>query len=218
MVVTLFSLGGMMALAGLLGVGYGLAIEGLSFGGTTILGGSIGLTGGIVVFGLGAMIRELRRLGRQLERAAPRLRPAESDGALRAPGRGVPARQQPVAARRPADQRPGGPPPDRSPEAERQRPGGFPGLREVEPPVVEEDDLVPLSPAGVGRAPPRLPIGGQDESSLEPRFEPQVPAPTPRPSPRFESPRPEPERPKRNLFDTSWQSPSSTARLQGERR
>jgi hypothetical protein len=219
MVVTLFSVGGIMALAGLLGVGYGLAIEGLSFGNTTILGGSIGLVGGVIVIGLGATIRELRRLGRQLERAAPRPRPADADGAVRGAGRGLPARPQPAATtRRPAEQRPTVPPLERPPvEPERVRPG-LSVTRDAEPPVEDEEDLVPLSPAGLGRTSPRLPAGLQDESMLEPRFE--SPPPSPRAPSRFDIPRaPEPERPKRNLFDTSWQSPTgATSRAQPERR
>jgi hypothetical protein len=219
MVVTLFLVGGIMALAGLLGVGYGLAIEGLSFGSTTILGGSIGLAGGIIVIGLGATIRELRRLGRQLERAAPRPRPADVDGAVRGAGRGLPARPQPAATtRRSPDQRPVVPPQERAPaEPERMRPASPSSARDAEPPVVDEEDLVPLSPAGIGRTSPRLPTGLQDDGMVEPRFE---SPPSPRPPSRFDIPRaPEPERPKRNLFDTSWQSPgSASARAQPERR
>ncbi len=215
MVVFLYVLGGIASLAGLVAIVAGALID-LSFGNTLIVSGCTGIAGGLIVMGLGATVRELRQLGRLLDRPAPRaVRPADVDGTARAPGRvAMPARAQSTTpARRPPEHRPESIPPPERPalEPERLRPGGAAGPRRMaEPPVADDDDLVPLSPAGVGRGAQRPQVAGaHDEGMIEPRFEPPPPPPTP----RFESPRPqEQERPKRNLFDTTWSSAVASGR------
>jgi hypothetical protein len=215
MVVALYALGGIASLAGLLAVVAGALID-LSFGNTLIVSGCTGIVGGLIAIGQAATVRELRQLGRLLERPAQRVaRPVDADGTARAPGRvAMPARAQPTTlARRPPEHRPEPiPPPERSAlEPERLRPSSATGPRRMaEPPVVDGDDLAPLSLAGVGRGAQRPPLAGaHDEGMIEPRFE----APPPLPTPRFESPRPqEQERPKRNLFDTTWPSAAASGR------
>src|SRR5207245_11603561 len=87
------------------------------------------------------------------------------------------------------------PPDEPGPEPERPRFTNLPTGRAAggEPPVVEEGDLVPLSPAGLGRSTPRSPPGAGA-----------------RPSSRFEASRSqEPARPARNMFDPVWPSEAS---------
>jgi hypothetical protein len=142
-----------------------------------------------MIFGLGAAVRELQRVGRQLERPMQRApRPADADAPARAAGRG--ARPQAAApARRPPDQRPEPilPPDNAASEVDRQRSLLSPGTRSAgEPPVVDEGDLVPLSPAGHGRPAQR-------------------PQPATRATSRLETARaPEQPRPARNMFDPVW--------------
>jgi hypothetical protein len=53
---------------------------------------------------------------------------------------------------------------------------------------------------------------------FEPRLETPAPGGTSHPVPRFDSPRPrEPERPKRNLFDSTWSSSAASRREAPER-
>jgi hypothetical protein len=225
MAAFLFSIGVVAALAGLVTIGFGVRIyEFGPLGDALIISGAVVVVGGLIIVGLGAAVRELRRVGQLLERAGPRPgRPVETDAAIRVPARGaMPARPPPAGVpRRPAEQRP--PPipmPERpAPEPERFRPGGFPGPRgSGEPPVVDEGDLVPLSPAGLGRTMRPPPALSEDDGTLEPRFDPPAPAASPHPVPRFDSPRPqEAERPKRNLFDPTWSSPAASRREAPER-
>src|SRR5262249_27045012 len=185
-------------------------------------GGGVGIGGGLMVVGLAAAVRELDRVGRLLERPAPRpARSTDVDAATRGPGRVVvPARTQPATpARRPTEPRsePTALPERPTLEPDRVRPTGVTGTRRAaEPPIVDDAD-VPLSPLGVGRPAQRPPVASsQGDEMIEPRCEPPPPAS----SRRFESARPqdesvrpqERERPKRNLFDPTWPSAASARR------
>ena len=189
-----------MIAAGLAAIGFGVPYYEFGTGNALIISGSAGVAGGLIVFGLGAVVRELQRLGRLPERAAARPpRPVDAEGAGRAPARGaLPARPQAAGpARRPPDQRPEPilPPDQPALEPERPRFTNLPSGRATssEPPVVEEGDLVPLSPAGLGRSAPRSQLGAGARSTS-----------------RFEAPRsPEPARPARNMFDPVWPSEAS---------
>jgi hypothetical protein len=194
----LLSVGAIMIAAGLVAIGFGVPYYEFGTGNALIVSGSMGVVGGLIVFGLGAVVRELRRVGRLPERAGPRpARPVDAEGAGRAPARGALPARPPTAGtpRRPPDQRPEPIlPPDRP--ALEPDPSRFTtppaGRGAGEPPVVDEGDQVPLSPAGQGRSAPR-----------------SQPAAGTRLMPRFEAPRAEPTRPARNMFEPVWPSEAS---------
>jgi hypothetical protein len=218
MAAFLFLIGAVATVAGLVTIGFGIRIyESMPLGEALIVSGTCGAVGGFLILGVGAAVRELRRVGQLLERVGSvrPARPPDADAAVRGPARGaIPTRPQPAGApRRPAETRP--PPiplPERAPpEPERLRPSGFQGPRSpVEPPVVDEGEFVPLSPAATGRTVRPPPGLAQDDGTFEPRLETPAPGGASHPVPRFEAPRPqEPERPKRNLFDPTWSSAAS---------
>ena len=196
----LLSVGVFLIAAGLAAIGFGIPYYEFGTGNALIISGSAGVVGGLIVFGLGAVVRELRRLGRLPERAGARPpRPVDAEGAGRAPARGsLPTRPQAAGPpRRPPEQRPEPilPPDQPTLEPERPRFTNLPSGRPTgsEPPVVEEGDLVPLSPAGLGRPAPRSQPGAGARSTS-----------------RFEASRsPEPARPSRNMFDPVWPSEAS---------
>lgn len=64
-------LGGLCAAAGLLALGFGIPVKEFSIGNTMIIAGAISLGTGFLLVGLAAAVRELRRLGNQLEALAP---------------------------------------------------------------------------------------------------------------------------------------------------
>jgi hypothetical protein len=64
-----------LLLIGLVAVGFGIPVKEFSFGNTLILVGAVAACTGILVLGLGAVIRELRNIARQLG-ATAELRPA----------------------------------------------------------------------------------------------------------------------------------------------
>ena len=193
----LLSVGVVLIAAGLAAIGFGVPYNEFGTGNALIMSGTTGVVGGLIVFALGAVVRELRRLGRLPERAGPRpVRSADAEGVGRASGRGAPPPRLQTGSppRRPPEQRPEPIlPPDRSAlEPDRPRVPNMPAGRGAggEPPVVEEGELVPLSPAGVGR----------------PTQKSQPSAGT-RPPSRFGAARPqEPARPARNVFDPVWPS------------
>jgi hypothetical protein len=194
----LLSVGVFLIAAGLAAIGFGVPYYEFGTGNALIISGSAGVVGGLIVFGLGAVVRELRRLGRLPERAGARPpRPVDAEGSGRVPTRGaLPARPQAAGPpRRPPEQRPEPIlPPDRPAlEPDRPRFTNLPTGRGAggEPPVVEEGDLVPLSPAG----------------RSTPRSQPGAGA---RPSSRFEASRAqEPARTARNMFDPVWPAEAS---------
>jgi hypothetical protein len=203
----LLSVGVVLIAAGLAAIGFGVPYNEFGTGNALIMSGTTGVVGGLIVFGLGAVVRELRRLGRLFERAGPRLaRPVDAEGASRAPARGAlsPRPQTAGPSRRPPEQRPEPIlPPDRPAlEPERPRVPEMPAGRGAggEPPVVEEGELVPLSPAGLGRPSPKSP-----------------PSAGTRPTSRFGAARSqEPARPARNMFDPVWPSDASERPLPQE--
>ncbi|HSR75820.1 MAG TPA: hypothetical protein VLN57_04475 [Xanthobacteraceae bacterium] len=196
----LFSVGVVLIAAGLAAIGFGVPYNEFGTGNALIMSGTTSVVGGLIVFALGAVVRELRRLGRLSERAGPRLaRPVDAEGASRAPARGaLPPRPQTAGPpRRPPEQRPEPIlPPDRPAlELERPRVPNVPAGRGAggEPPVVEEGELVPLSPAGLGRpSPTSPPSAGTRQTSRLGAARSQEPA-----------------RPARNMFDPVWPSDAS---------
>jgi hypothetical protein len=218
MVAILFVISGIAALAGVGAILLGVPNYEFGLGNTLIMSGSVGIVGALIVFGLAATVRELRRLGRLLDRPVRQPRPADPDAAARAAGRAAgSARPQPSPpGRRPPEYRPSPLlPPDRpATDFDRLRPSGVPGGREGgEPPVVDEVESVPLSPAGLGRPTPTPPPIPPAENRFERRSE-----PPPTPSMRApQSARPqEPRRATRNIFDPNW-SPGAAARAEPER-
>jgi hypothetical protein len=211
MVAILFAISGIAAVAGVGAILVGLPNYEFGLGNTLILSGAVAIVGALIVFGLAATVRELRRVGRLLERPARQPRPADAEG--RAAGRpGAPARPQPLSpGRRPPEQRLGPIPSADRPamDFDPLRPSGL-----SEPSVVDEVETVPLSPAAPGRSVPTPPpMSPLPETRFERRAEPP-PAPGIRPQP---SPRPqEPARPTRNIFDPNW-SRGGAARSEPER-
>jgi hypothetical protein len=205
MVAILFAISGIAAVAGVGAILIGFPNYEFGLGNTLILGGIVAIVGALIVFGLAATVRELRRVGRLLERPARQPRPVDAEA--RAAGRaGAPVRPQPLSpGRRPPEQRLGPiPSADRSAmDFDPLRPSGLSGGREAgEPSVVDEVETVPLSPAAPGRSVPTPPLMSPlPETRFERRAEPP-PAPSIRPQP---SARPqEPTRPTRNIFDPNW--------------
>jgi hypothetical protein len=196
----LLSVGVVLIAAGLAAIGLGVPYYEFGTGNALIMSGSVAAVGGLIVFGLGAVVRELQRIGRLPERAGARpARPVDAEGAGRVPAaRGAPPGRAQAAGppRRPPEQQRPEPilPPDR-PALEPDRPHftNLPTGRAAvgEPPVVEESDLVPLSPAGLGRSTPRSPPGAGA-----------------RPGSRFEASRSQ-EPARRNMFDPVWPSEAS---------
>ena len=219
MVAILFAISGIAAVAGVGAILVGFPNYEFGLGNTLILGGCIAIVGAMIVFGLAATVRELRRVGRLLERTARPPRPVDADGAGRPAGRaGAAPRPQPMSpGRRPPDQRLGPiPSADRPPmDFDPLRANGLSSGREAsEPSVVDEVETVPLSPAGLGRsAPTPPPMNPLQEAQFERRPEPP-PAPSIRPQP---SARPlEPARQTRNIFDPNW-SRAGAGRSEPER-
>src|SRR5262245_16324976 len=125
MFVLLLAVGIVLFVLGLAAIGFGIPYNEFGTGNALIMSGSVGVVGGLILVGVAAGLRELQRVGRLLERAAPRpVRPM--DEAARLSRGGPPARAQASsAARRAPDVRPEPiPPPDRDAlEPERPRAG-----------------------------------------------------------------------------------------------
>ncbi len=212
MVAILFAISGIAAVAGVGAILLGVPNYEFGLGNALIMSGAVAIVGAMIVFGLAATVRELRRVGRLLERPARPPRPVDADAAARAAGRaGAAARpQQMSSVRRPSDQRLGPIPAADRPGADfdRLRPTDLSGGRDAgEPAVVDEAETVPLSPAGSGRpAPPSPPPSLAPDTRFERRAE-----PPPGPSIRTQPPRPT-----RNIFDPSW-SRGAGARPEPER-
>jgi hypothetical protein len=165
MSVILSLLGIVVAAAGVAAIGFGIPINEFTLGTTLIVAGVSALTGGLVLIGLAAVVAELGRVG---EAIRTRL-------VVRAPGRSAEALElaQPAAGPAPGSltsARPLAPSPRARPETPQVRAGESPAtagapLGEVspaadrlhaaraeqgEPPVVAEEEEVPLSPNGTG--------------------------------------------------------------------
>ncbi|HWM49194.1 MAG TPA: hypothetical protein VNR11_20015 [Xanthobacteraceae bacterium] len=227
----LYSIGILVAVVGLLTIGFSIPIRDFSLGNSLIGAGATAIVGGLVLIGLGAVARELRRLARALERPSqptagqPMPQPAQRGAdAGRALGRmPLPTPTPPVAAAGQGRAEPHLGAPEPAAGAPRQRSDLFAAIRGGgrEPPVPETEN-VPLSPS----LPPRPAMPPRPEAVEEPAA-PRAPEPRPvspaalasRTASRLETPRapepraPEPRRPSgdraaerrsRNLFDTVW--------------
>lgn len=165
----LLMLGTVIAAAGIVMIGFGIPINEFSLGNTLIIAGTTALVGGLIVTGLGAAIRQLKRIAEsQTSRAAVRpTRISEPlDPVVAAPARATSAssrpsfpprpRTSPVREARGAD---GG--------IDRARPAFPLGSRnDFAPPMVDENENVPLSPLSPPRTPAQTP-----PSSAEPTLE-----------------------------------------------
>jgi hypothetical protein len=193
MVAILFAISGIAAVVGVGAILIGFPNYEFGLGNTLIMSGAVAIVGAMIVFGLAATVRELRRVGRLLERPARQPRPIDADAAARAGSRpGATARPQPLSPGRRAPEQRLGPIP--SADFPPLRPSGFDA---GEPSVVDEVETVPLSPTGPGRSVPTPP---PTSPPPETRFE-RRPEPAPAPSIR---PQPAPARPSRNIFDPNW--------------
>ena len=76
MVAILFAISGVAAVAGLGAILVGFPNYEFGLGNTLIMSGAVAIVGAMIVFGLAATVRELRRVGRLLERPARQPRPA----------------------------------------------------------------------------------------------------------------------------------------------
>lgn len=214
MSLLLSSIGLFIAMVGLATVGFAVPLRDFDLGHSLIIAGTMAIVGGLILFGLGAVVRELRRQGRAPERAAqPR-----AAAAAAAPTPAAVATPEPagktlgkmplptpappvVGARSRTEPRLDAPEPS---SAQPQRPDIFATIRAGREPMPEAEN-VPLSPSLTPRATPR-------PDTEEPQFterRPLSPAVlASRTAARIDTPRAEParpsERPGRNLFDTVW--------------
>jgi hypothetical protein len=150
MSIVLMLVGALTAAAGAVMLGFGIPINEFSLGNTLIMSGTTALAGGLIVFALGAVLRQLNRVGELLagQRAVPRPPvPGEAPAAAARPAMPprmpLPLRPQPEMAER----EPTRPAPARSEPALRPpffAPGGAP--------VTAEAEEVPLSPGPAPRA------------------------------------------------------------------
>jgi hypothetical protein len=216
--VFLYLIGSVIGIAGYLALGFSITIRDFSLGNSLIGAGATALVGGLILFGLGAAIRELRRLGRAIEKQNQGLGQAQPQAEMPKP-----ARSSRVTGPIPVTV----PMPSRIPQqnetddeplvpANERRPSIFAVVRgnnATEHFEIDETNDVPHSPPVAPRAPERA-----VEPELErPRVEPRVTSPSaiasraaarldmPRVAPEPEpEPAPRAERPSRNLFDTVW--------------
>lgn len=225
MPVVLQVLGGMIGVAGLLMVGFGLPIRYQNLDNTMIAAGITAVVGGLVLLGLGSVLRELRRLLRAMERTGM---PAEVQGK---PGRSprvtgpiptpiaTPARAEPRLDPAIADE-PAEPALAPAVVEQRQRPSIFALVRgsKTEHFEIDETEGVPLSPSFTPRAPSTMPererVAAEEsahesryaEARIEPRAEParseaRVSSPAAlasRTAARIDMPRSVPELPRAN--------------------
>jgi hypothetical protein len=151
----LLMLGIVIAAAGIVMIGFGIPINEFSLGNTLIVAGTTALVGGLIVTGLGAAIRQLKRIA-ESQTSRPALRPnrvSESlDPVVAAPGRAPSASSRPSFPPRPRN----------SPMREvrgvdagldRARPPFQVGTRnDFAAPMVDEIEDVPLSPLSAQRS------------------------------------------------------------------
>ena len=90
MVAILFAISGIAAVAGVGAILVGFPNYEFGLGNTLILSGVVAIVGALIVFGLAATVRELRRVGRLLERPARQPRPVDAEATC---GRHEPARR-----------------------------------------------------------------------------------------------------------------------------
>jgi hypothetical protein len=178
MYVFLLLLSAITTATGLFAIGFGLAPYEGSLGNALVMAGSVGVVGGMILFGLAAAVRQLRHIADAMgPRPAPVRRPAVADSAEPGAPRQAAAARVPYPARpaegrearsdaRGGEARPSAAPPAQAPEVRVERPRAA-AARSSEPPIVEEQDTVPLAPqrgppVPVSRgAPPRAEADGR---------------------------------------------------------
>lgn len=178
MALVVLIVGLVMAIAGLLTLGFGIPIKEFSFGNTLIVAGAVGLGSGVIVIALGLALRELRRIARLLqdrEAAPPRTLDVRSLGPREAQltrhASGVAADDAPPAT--PTSPSAGALPSS----ADDAEPGSAPSL----PPWTQEPRRTP-APARVGGPEPFAlgPASAPQPVQVEPEPEPEpVSAPEP---------------------------------------
>jgi hypothetical protein len=215
MSMLLYSIGIFISMVGLLTIGFALGYRDFELGHSLIIAGTVAVVGGLIVFGLGAVVRELRRTGRAPERVQP-ARPAAEAAPAAAPAKALgrmplPTPTPPVVAPRGrAEPRLDVPEPA---AGQPQRPDIFATIRAGREPMPEAEN-VPLSPAVAPRGASRPEVDEPQPSFAERR--PLSPATlASRTAARIDTPRSEPARPSdrsgRNLFDTVWPTESRRA-------
>lgn len=165
----LLMLGTVIAAAGIVMIGFGIPINEFSLGNTLIIAGTTALVGGLIVIGLGAAIRQLKRIA-ESQTGRPAVRPTRIseplDPVVVAPARATSASSRPSFPPRPRNI------PMREARGadgsiDPARPAFPPGSRnDFTPPMVDENEDVPLSPLSPPRTPPQAPA-----SSAEPALE-----------------------------------------------
>jgi hypothetical protein len=165
----LLSIGVMATAIGMFTIGFGIPINEFSFGNTLIIAGTVSVTGGLILIGIGAAVRELRRIADVAGGRTPVRRPEPADPL--APGVGL--RNGTGLARGTVPLKPNGESPNREARASeprstpvpaengtaeglptgRPRPNILPLMRAIaDAAVMEEADTVPLSPQAPARA------------------------------------------------------------------
>jgi hypothetical protein len=159
----LLMLGTMIAAVGIVMIGFGIPINEFSLGNTLIIAGTTACVGGLIVTGLGAAIRQLNRIAEsQTSRSA--LRPTRIPDPLdvAAPARATSASSRPTFPPRPRNI------PMRDARGaegslDRARPAFPLGPRsDFPPPMVDENEDVPLSPLSPPRSPGQSPASGAE--------------------------------------------------------
>src|SRR5690242_15080413 len=98
MPILLQLIGLFFSVVGLLAIGFAIPFRDFGLGNTLIDAGTTAVIGGLILFGLGVVAREVRRLAKSLER--PVQRPVDPAAAARAAGRApLPAPTPPVPPR-----------------------------------------------------------------------------------------------------------------------
>jgi hypothetical protein len=156
----LLVLGTVIAAVGIVMIGFGIPINEFSLGNTLIIAGTTALVGGLIVTGLGAAIRQLRRIA-ESQTSRPALRPTRIsepfDPVMATPARAASASSRPSFPPRPRNS------PMREARGadggiDRARPAVPLGSRnDFAPPMVDDNEDVPLSPLAPPRSPPQTP-------------------------------------------------------------
>jgi hypothetical protein len=225
MSVLLFVVGAIVTMAGVGMVGYGIPINEFSFGNTLIVAGTTAAVGGLMIIGIGAVVRQLRRIAEMLAARAP-MRPARQLEMFEPP---ADARAAPAQGQIPFPPRPKSETGTREPQPPKEAPAPVdmsasvaPTLRNPEMPTVaieeyqvEEYEDVSLSPQQPMAAPapaadfgePAPPPVSVDMPSVSERhLEPEFDAPF-----RFTPPQQE-RQPETSSFDAMWPAEARVAK------
>jgi hypothetical protein len=219
MPVFLFIAGTLLCVVGLFLIGFFIPNRDFSVGSTFILVGTMSIVGGLLLFGLGTVVRELRKLTKSMEKPGQFVRPAAGTGPTR-PVAPVPVRQMPKPAvvntarnQRaeprleipPQDGSPPEPPPSNAPTigdmtAHRPRPGLFASIRgraTIPPSADAEHPPMPASPRNGAVEPPAFERNHAPAVDAEPvSRSPSLSALAARTAARLDLPRPVPDLPR----------------------